>query len=224
MATWRTVLAPQKALEDPLLHLPCSIIVEFNKGQMIYNQDQRSTSIYLIIDGRIKVSRQADDGREVVVNVYQPDEFFGESALVNLPHRCEQAMALENTKLMAWSKAEIEDVITKRPRLAVALLQILVQRNIDFTQRIQSLSVDNIARRLARLLLHFSERLGTMEENGSVSVTPFTHEFLAQYVGTSREIVSLHMNHFRRQGYLKYSRKRIILYREALRDWLCQNV
>jgi CRP/FNR family transcriptional regulator len=224
METLRTVLAPQKSLEDPLLHLPCSIIVEFNKGQMIYNQDQPSTSIYLIIDGRIKVSRQADDGRDVVVNIYQPDEFFGESALVNLPHRCEQAKALENTKLMAWSKAEIEDIITKRPRLAVALLQILVQRSIDFTQRIENLSVDSIARRLVRLLLHFSERLGTMEENGSVSVTPFTHEFLAQYVGTSREIVSLHMNHFRRQGYLKYSRKGIILYREALRDWLCQNV
>ena len=48
----------------------------------------------------------------------------------------------------------------KRPRLAVALLQILVQRTIDFTHRIESFSVDNIARRLARSLIRFSERLG----------------------------------------------------------------
>jgi CRP/FNR family transcriptional regulator len=224
MATRPSVLAPKKALEDPLLHLPCSIIVEFKKRQVIYDQDQPSTSLFLIIDGRIKVSRVADDGHQVVVNIYQPDEFFGESALVNLPHRCEQATALENTKLMAWSTAEIQDVITKRPRLALALLQILVQRNIGFTQRIQSLSVDNIARRLARSLIHFSERLGTMEEDGSVRVTPFTHELLAQYVGTSREIVTRYMSQFRRQGYLKYSRKGIILYREAFRDRLRQNV
>ena len=223
MATWRTVLAPQKALEDPLLHLPCSTIVEFKKGQMIYNQDQPSTGVYLIIEGRIEVSRVADDGRQVFVNIYQPDEFFGESVLVNLPYRCEQATALENTKLMAWSTAEIEDIITKRPRLAVALLQILVQRNIDFTERIESLGVDNVARRLARLLLHFSERLGTVEADGSVRLTPFTHEFLAQYVGTSREIVTHYMNQFRRQGYLKYSRKEIILYCEAFRDWLRQD-
>jgi CRP-like cAMP-binding protein len=98
-----------------------------------------------------------------------------------------------------------------------------VQRTIDFTQRIQSFSVDNIACRLARSLLHFSERLGTVEEDGSVRVTPFTHEFLAQYLGTSREIVTHYMNPFRRQGYLKYSRKGIILYREAFRDWLRQN-
>jgi CRP/FNR family transcriptional regulator len=197
--------------------------VEFKKGLMIYNQDQPSTSIYLIIEGRIKVFRAADDGHQVVVDIYQRDEFFGESALLNLPHRSEQATALDNTKVMTWTTTEIEDLITKRPRLAVALLQILVQRNIDFTQRIESLSADNIARRLARLLFHFSERMGTLEEDGSVSVTPFTHELLAQYVGTSREIISLYMNQFRRQGYLKYSCKSIILYREAFRDWLRQN-
>jgi len=223
MATSTTVLAPQKALEDPLAHLPCSSIVEYKKGQMIYNQDQPSTSIFLIIEGKIKVSRLADDGHQVVVDMYQPDEFFGESALLNLPHRGEQATALENTKLMAWSTAEIEDIITKRPRLAVALLQILVQRTIDFTHRIESFSVDNIARRLARSLIRFSERLGRVEEDGSVRMAPFTHELLSQYVGTSREIVTHYMNQFRRQGYLKYSRKEIILYRDAFRDWLRQN-
>jgi CRP/FNR family transcriptional regulator len=224
MAASTTVLAPQKALEDPLAHLPCSSIVEYKKGQMIYDQDQPSTNIFLIIEGRIKVSRMADDDHQLVVDMYQPDEFFGESALLNLPHRCEQATALENTKLMAWTTAEIEDIIMKRPRLAVALLQILVQRTIDFTDRIESFSVDNITRRLARSLIRFSERLGAVEEDGSVRMAPFTHELLSQYVGTSREIVTHYMNQFRRQGYLKYSRKEIILYREAFRDWLRQNV
>jgi CRP/FNR family transcriptional regulator len=223
MATSTPVFAPQKTLEDPLAHLPCSSIMEYSKGQMIYNQDQPSTSIFLIIGGKVKVSRVADDGHQVVVDIYRTDEFFGESALLNLPHRSEQATALENTKLMAWTTAEIEDIITKRPRLAVALLQILVQRTIEFTHRIESFSVDNIARRLARSLMRFSERLGTQEQDGSVRMTPFTHEVLSQYVGTSREIVTHYMNQFRRDGYLKYSRKGIVLYREAFRDWLRQN-
>jgi len=189
---------------------------------MIYNQDQPSNSIYLVIDGKIKVSRLADDGHQVVMDIYQPDEFFGESAFLNLPHRPEQAVALENAKLMAWSTVEIDDIIMKRPRLAVALLQILAQRTMDFTYRIESFSVDNIARRLARTLIRFSERLGTQEEDGSVRMVPFTHELLSQYVGTSREIVTHYMNQFRRQGYLRYSRKGIILYRDAVKDWLRQ--
>src|ERR1700720_4909682 len=97
------VVAPQKPLEDPLAHLPCSTIVEYRKGQVIYNQDQPSTSIYLVIDGKVKVCRMADDGRQVVVDIYQTDEFFGESAFLGTGQRTELSIALENTKLMTWT-------------------------------------------------------------------------------------------------------------------------
>jgi CRP/FNR family transcriptional regulator len=222
MASTARVIAPQRALEDPLAHLPCSSILEFRKGQSIYSQDQPSTSIYLVIEGKVKVSRMADDGHQVILDIYQTDEFFGESALLNLPQRAELACAMENTRLMSWTTAEIEDIVTKRPRLAVALLQILVQRTMEFGHRIESFSLDNIARRLARSLIRFSERLGTPEPDGSMRLAPFTHELLSQYVGTSREIVTHYMNQFRRQGYLKYSRKGIILYQDAFKDWLRQ--
>jgi len=216
------VVAPQRALEDPLAHLPCSTILEYKRGQIIYNQDQPSNSIHLVIDGKVKVCRLADDGRQVVVDIYQPDEFFGESAFLGLAQRTEIAVALENTKVMTWTTNEIEEITMKRPKLAIALLQLLVQRSMDFGYRIESFSVDNIARRLARSLIRFSERLGTRNEDGSVQMIPFTHELLSQYVGTSREIVTHYMNQFRRQGYLRYSRKGIMLYRDALREWLKQ--
>jgi CRP/FNR family cyclic AMP-dependent transcriptional regulator len=223
MASSPTAYAPHKSLEDPLAHLPCSTIVEYRKGQTIYNQDQPSTSLYLVIDGRVKVVRLADDGHQVVVDIYQADEFFGESAFLSLPHRSEQATVLEDAKLMAWGTQEIEDIVMKRPRLAVALLQIQVQRTLDMTQRIESFSADNIARRLARSLIRFSERLGTVETDGSVRMSAFTHELLSQYVGTSREIVTHYMNQFRRQGYLQYSRRGIVMYRDAFQQWLRQN-
>ena len=222
MASSIARVASQKALEDPLAFLSCSIIAEYKKGQLIYDQDQPSTSIYLVIEGKVKVSRMGDDGRQVVVDIYQPDEFFGESAILNLPHRSEQAVALDNTRLMAWSGAEIEEMVEKRPRLAVALLQILAQRSSDFTERIESLSADNIVRRLARSLIRFADREGARGDNGSARMAPLTHELLAQYVGTSREIVTHYMNQFRKQGYLQYSRRGIVLDRNALGEWLQQ--
>jgi len=215
------MLAPQrKSLEDPLAHLPCSTIIEYRRGQVVYDQDQPSDSLLLVIDGKVKVCRLTDDNRQVVVDIYQPDEFFGESAFLGLPNRTELAVAIESTKVMAWTTAEIEEIATRRPRLAIALLQLLVQRSMDFGSRIESFSVDNIARRLARALIRFSERLGHQAEDGSVQMIPFTHELLSQYVGTSREIVTHYMNQFRRQGYLGYSRKGILLHRDALKDWL----
>lgn len=211
-----------KILEDPLAHLPCSTIAEYRKGQTIYSQEQPSVNIYLVIDGKVKVCRTADDGRQVVVDIYQPDEFFGESAFLGLPQRTEIAVALESVKLMTWTTAEIEEIATRKPKLAIALLQLLVQRSMDFGSRIESFSVDNIARRLARALIRFSERLGQQGDDGSVQMIPFTYELLSQYVGTSREIVTHYMNQFRRQGYLRYSRKGIMLHRDALREWLKQ--
>jgi CRP/FNR family transcriptional regulator, cyclic AMP receptor protein len=210
----------QRSLEDPLAHLPCSTIQEYKKGQVIYDQDQPSSSIYLVIGGKVKVCRIAEDGRQVVVDIYQADEFFGESAFLGNVNRAEIAVALEGTKVMTWTTAEIEDISLKRPKLAIAMMQLLVQRSVDFAQRIESFSVDNIARRLSRTLIRFSERLGSKSEDGSIQMIPFTHELLSQYVGTSREIVTHYMNQFRRQGYLRYSRKGILLYKDAMKEWL----
>ncbi|HVY92988.1 MAG TPA: Crp/Fnr family transcriptional regulator [Bryobacteraceae bacterium] len=210
----------RELMEDPLAYLPCSTIVEYSRGQLIYGRSQVSNSIYLVIDGKVKVCRTADDGRQVVVDIYQPDEFFGECGFLGDKQRTEEAVALDATKVMTWSTAEIEELVVRRPRLGIALVQLLVRRSQEFGARIESFSIDNIGRRLVRSLIRFSERLGRDSGDGSVDMMPFTHELLSQYVGTSREIVTHYMNQLRRQGYLKYSRKGISLNREALRDWL----
>ncbi len=132
-------------------------------------------------------------------------------------------MALEKTKLMSWTVSEIEEIANRRPKLAVALLQLLVQRSVDFGARIESFSVDNIARRLARLLAcGFRTGWARWQTDGSVQMIPFTHELLSQctWEPSLREIVTHYMNHFRRQGFLRYSRKGILLHRESLGKWL----
>jgi CRP/FNR family cyclic AMP-dependent transcriptional regulator len=220
MAISSAAAVPQTTLEDPLGHLPCSTIAEYKKGQRIYNQERPSTGLCLIIDGKVKVSRVADDGSEVVVDIYRTDEFFGESALLGPMRLSEEATALETTKLMSWTAAEIEEIAARRPKLAVALWQILAQRTVDFGHRIESFSLDNAARRLARSLICLSMRLGEPDDIGSLRMAAMTHELLSRYVGTSREIVTHYMNYFRRMGYLQYSRKGITVYGDALQEWL----
>ena len=210
-------------LDDPLAHLPRSRILEYETGQLIYSLDQPAKGLYLVIDGKVTVCRSEDNGRPVVVDIYQADEFFGESALLRLPHAQEQAVALENTKVMIWSTAQIENIIIVRPQLAVALLQVLALRLMDFKSRLHSFASDPTPQRLARTLIRFSERLGQANEDGSVQMIPFTHKLLAQYVGTTREVITLFMNRFRREGYLDYSRKgNIVIHRDALTEWLRQ--
>jgi CRP/FNR family transcriptional regulator, cyclic AMP receptor protein len=217
MATTLVRVEPKKSLEDPLSYLPCSSVLAFGKGEIIYSHDQPHSDLYLVLTGTVKVTRVSDHGNLLLVDLYGTDEFFGEASFVSPISASEQATAHQHTTLMAWKASEIEELIQKRPRLAVALLQAFGQRSINLTQRLESLSTDRIDRRLARSLLRFAERLGKPLDDGGIQMDPLTHELLAQYVGTSRELITCHMTKLRRLGYLQYSRRSIVLHADALR-------
>ncbi len=204
--------------EDPLAYLPFSAIREYRKRQAIYTYGEPSTGIYLVVEGKVKILRQAGRAR-VAVDVYRSDEFFGESALAGFAHRKEEAVAIEPTKLMSWSRQEIEDNAVSRPKLAIALLQLTVGRSLEFADRIESLSLESIERRLARTLVRFAGRFGDELDDGTVTMDAFTHDLLSQYVGTSREIVTRFMRQFQQEGYLHYSRRVIALRQRALIEW-----
>jgi CRP/FNR family transcriptional regulator len=214
-----------KPLEDPLAYLPCSNILEYQKNQVIYSPDRPCANLYLIIGGKVMVRRMTADGdSEVLVDIYVVDEFFGDRALTDSVNSYEKATAVEqNTRVMTWIDTEIEQFILRRPQLGIALIQMLTRRCMGDSRRIESCSSDNVGRRLARSLIYFSERLGTKLENGSIQLMPLSHELLAQYIGTSRELVTQYMNQFRRRDYLQYSRKEIVVYPAAMNEILRQS-
>ncbi len=217
MASHSASFEPGKQFEDVLAHLPISSITEYRKGQVVYGPDSPSKSIHLLVTGRIEISQRAEDGSDVLLEIVLPEELFGESALLASPHATEQAKAVVDATVMAWAVSDIESLVTRRPRLAVALLQILSQRNAELIRRIESFSLDTIEKRLARSLIRLSERLGSPEQDGCVRMLPLTHTLLSRYVGASREIVTHHMNGFRRKGLVNYSRAGISFHCNTLR-------
>ncbi len=211
------------ALADAVAQLPKSNIVEFRKGQIIYSGGQPSSRIYFVVQGEVAVSRLATEGSPVVVGIYKAHDLFGESVLVNYTSKFEQAVALEDARLMSWTAAEVADTIVKQPHLGMALVQNLVERESELRWRIESFAIDRILQRVARALIRLSERLGTPQEDGWVRMIPLTHKLISQYIGSTREIVTHHMTEFRRMGYVNYSRNAILVNRRALEAWLDQH-
>lgn len=223
MATSAAALTSPKPFEDPLACLPTSTVRAYKKEQVIYSPEQNSESIYLVLAGKVKVYRIADDGHQILVDIYRTDDLFGDSALIGSLKGREKAVALEpDTGIMAWSASEIEELMTQRPQLSIALLQLMANRCIYLGWRIESFSTDKIERRLAQTLIYFSQRFGHALEDGTIQMMPLTHELLAQYVGTSRESITYYMNLFRRHGRLSYSRAGIVVYPDAIKQSLRQ--
>jgi CRP-like cAMP-binding protein len=206
--------------EDALIYLPRKGVIECRRGQVIYDEQHPSQGLCLVVRGRVKVSITMEDGSQTVTGVYCADEFFGEGSLLGHPDRQERAVALENTTLMSWSNEEIDEQIERQPKLGMALIQILVERCLDFEARLQSMALEKTPQRVAFCLLTFAQRLGVPGPDGAARIPPFTHQLLSEYVGTSREIVTFQMNHLRQLALLRYSRKGIEIFVDALAAYL----
>ena len=207
-------------MEDALMYLPRKGVTDYRKGQILFDEHQPSKGLHLVVQGRAKVTMPLDDGSQTIVDIFTTDDFFGESSLLGATRYVERALAIDNVTLMSWTAAEIEEQVERQPRLGIALIQMLVKRGLDYEARLQSFALDKTPERVVRSLLRFAERLGSRTEDGSIKIPPLTHQVIAEYVGTSREIVTFQMNHLRQKGYLRYSRKGIQVYSEALREHL----
>jgi CRP/FNR family cyclic AMP-dependent transcriptional regulator len=207
-------------VEDALMYLPRKAVTDFNRGDTIFDEVNPSKALHLVVQGRVKVTIPMEDGTHTVVDIFNTDDFFGESALLGSHPVPERAVALDSVTLMSWTRDEIEDQIDREPRLGIALMQMLVKRGLEYEERLQSFALDKTPERIVRALLRFAGHLGVPAEDGSMRIPPLTHQVISEYVGTSREIVTFQMNQLRQSGFLRYSRRGIQVYADALREHL----
>ena len=202
---------------DALNYLPRRPLTEFAKGDIIYSGN--SQNLYLVAAGRVKVTSVAPDGCEAVVQIVPPEGLFGSSALVN-QQGGERAVALDKVQLMAWKRAEIEQQIEREPRLGLALMEELVIASLDMEERMQAMASYKTPQRVMLSLLQLARILGEKQPDGALRMASLTHSVIAEHVGTSREIVSSQMSRLRRLGLVRYTRKHIDVYYEAIEDTL----
>src|SRR5579884_3485806 len=130
--------------EDPLTLLPHTPVRAYKKNEVIYGPEDRVEALYLVVDGRVKVSRLAEGGKEVILDFYHKDDFFGETGFLGPDHHGEQAVALDKTSLMLWTIGELKRLMLRTPALGPALLRVLAQKISDANNRIESFCLDPI--------------------------------------------------------------------------------
>lgn len=206
--------------DDPLLLLPRRHPQDFHKEQIIYAPEDPADGIFLVVRGGVKLSRIAESGREIVIDFLGADEFFGESAMQRRGTRGESAVAIGDAAVMEWSLDELSGIMLRAPELGAALLRAMARRTSRMHARIESMAADPIAHRVVKALLRLGEEFGEPGPGPSVHVMPITHDLLAKYVGTSREIVTQNMSELRRKGLVQYSRSGLDFDPSALRNQL----
>jgi CRP-like cAMP-binding protein len=208
---------------DALNYLPSTRIIEYPRRSVIYQPGNTVSRLYLVLSGRVKVFCTGNSGAQTLLCVKGSEEFFGQSAILpcelELP---ESAVALETAQVMCWTAEEVQDRIEKEPRLALALCEYFGRENLLLRERITTIANYKTGPRVVLGLLQLSRSNGEPTSQGARRIKGLTHQAIADYVGTSREIVTSEMNRLRRLGYLTYSRLHTDVYDSALVEWMGQ--
>jgi len=178
-------------------------VVKFKRNAIVFAQGASADSVYYVQAGGVQLSVLSSTGREAVVAMLGPGDFFGEGCLAAQSRRIGTAKAIILTSVMRISKVEMIRTLHQQPDLADRFLQHMLARNIRIEEDLVDQLFNSSEKRLARTLLLLA-RYGT-EDTITRKLPILSQETLAEMVGTTRSRVNFFMNKFRKMGFIEYN-------------------
>ena len=174
------------------------------KGKKIFSQGDRADAIYFVQTGRVKVSVVSSAGKEAVLVMLGPREFFGEGALVGQSLRVSSATAVEPSTVVQVERRAMLRGLHDQVDLSEKFMVFLLARNIDLEADLCDQLFNHSEKRLARVLLKLA-RLREHDVIPDAAIPSLSHETLAEMVGTTRSRITHFMNKFRKMGLIEYN-------------------
>jgi CRP/FNR family cyclic AMP-dependent transcriptional regulator len=183
--------------------------------EIIFRQGEPAEFIWYLISGQAKLSVVSPQGKEAILAVVEPDEFFGESCLLGHDTRYMTATGLRDSTLIRVRKESILELMAEDVNFDKFLITHLLQNE----RRIEDLLLDQIfnssEKRLARALLTLANY--AKKDTPDVTIPKLSQEMLAEIVGSTRPRINQFMNKFRKQGYIDYNSSTITIHNSLLR-------
>ena len=177
------------------------------RGSAIMHEGDPVDSLYIVISGRLKVMMGEADGKETILSIIGPGEFFGEMGLIDDNPRSASVVAIEPCELLAVTKRAFKKCLAENSALAMAVMRVLVRRLREADRKIGSLAMLDVYGRVARLLLDMSEDV----DGRKVVTRRLTKQDIAKMVGASREMVSKVMGDLQASGHIEVQGSTIVL-------------
>lgn len=160
------------------------------KGNIVLLEQESGAALFIIVSGKVKVVRMDEDGREVILSIFGPGEFFGEMSLLDGQARSASVVATVKSELFMIHRRDFLEALHEFPMVAIALLAELAMRLRKADMQIKSLSLKEAAGRIANVLLILADDIGVFRK-GKVEIDDLPlQQDIANMAGTSRETVS----------------------------------
>src|SRR5690349_1440122 len=183
----------------------------YAKDDVIFHADESGDVFCVIREGKVKITMISPEGKEIILTMMGPGEFFGEMALLDDAPRSATVIALEPLEVVTIWRSDFLQILADNFSITRKLLSELSKRVRRMSLRIESLATMDVYGRLARFFLDLATQQGKVLDNGYVAVTRPTHQAIANMIGTSRETVSRLIHELMRQDLLLSEGKTVYL-------------
>jgi CRP/FNR family transcriptional regulator, cyclic AMP receptor protein len=180
-------------------------MLKFHSNQKVFAQGEVADTVFYIQKGSVKLTVVSEHGKEAVVGILEPGQFFGEGCMNGHPLRIATTTAMEECVITSITKEAMIELLHEEPEFSELFMAYLLARNGRIQEDLIDQLFNSSEKRLARLLL----LLANFGKEGSPQlVSPnISQETLAEMIGTTRSRVSFFMNKFRKLGLISYNGK-----------------
>jgi CRP/FNR family cyclic AMP-dependent transcriptional regulator len=178
-------------------------IGKYRKDQIVFSQGEAADSVFYVQKGKVKATVVSEQGKEAVVAILGPNEFFGEGCLAGQSQRLSTAATMDASVIVGLEKAAIVRLLHEEPSFSEMFIAHLLGRTIRVEADLVDQLFNSSEKRLARMLL----LLANFGKEGSPQpmIAKISQETLAEMIGTTRSRVSFFMNKFRKLGFITYN-------------------
>ena len=187
----------------------------YPKNTILVSEGDETDSLFIIDTGKVKIYLSDEEGKEVIINILEDGDYFGEVALLDSKPRSASVMTLEEGRLWLISKKDFETWLLQYPQIALLLLRDISKRLRLLTDNVKSLALMDVYGRVARTLLHLAKQ----KNDKLVIDQKLTQQDIANMVGASREMVSRIMKDLVAGGYVSIERSSIIIHEKLPSHW-----
>ncbi len=214
-------ISPQSlAGADLFLGLPLSVLEivasaararRVRHGTRIFNQGDEGVRALAVIKGSVRISQTGSDGAQVVVRFIGPGEMFGTVALFTDGRYPADATALGETVKASWSEAELLDLMTRHPQIAINIIRIIGRRLQEMQNRTRELATQRAERRIAHALMGLAQQSGRSTPAGTAIPFPLRRKDVADVAGTTLHTASWILTGWERVGLLVSQGRRLTI-------------
>jgi CRP/FNR family transcriptional regulator, cyclic AMP receptor protein len=187
----------------------CSLVRSPRK-RLLYSQGAPASAVYVVVSGRVRVLR-ASSSRVLTVGYRCPGDLVGETGVFGSQQYQDSAIATEAVEAVEIPNEALRDLMLEDPVVNERLLRIMVDRRVEAERRVEELLVQSVESRVAGFLADAAQRHGIPDSRGVLVGVKYTHQEIGDYVGSTRETVTLTLGEFKRRGWIDFDHRRVVV-------------